>query len=232
MRIGIFAILRAKTKVARLSIRSQIYALFNRQQHPIAVVTGTSTGFGNLTAILLAEAGYRVYGTMRDTDGRNAAAKAALEARGIHVYEMDVTAQASVDAGASAILRDAGRVDVLINNAGISHMGITEAFTAEAVEHQFAANVIGPVRVNRAFLPAMRKAGSGLVVFVSSNVGRMVLPFMGVYGASPTSSGRPASRSRSSNPRHTQPTSSTRSSAPTIPRERPSMPKPRATWTS
>jgi len=152
--------------------------------HPVAIVTGTSTGFGNLTAALLAEAGYRVYGTMRDTAGRNAAAKAALEARGVRVYELDVTDQASVDAAAAAILADAGRVDVLINNAGTAHMGITEAFSAESVERQFATNVIGPVRINRAFLPAMRKQRSGHVVFISSNVGRMVLPFMGVYGAS------------------------------------------------
>ena len=150
----------------------------------VAVVTGTSTGFGHLTALLLAEAGYRVYGTMRDIAGRNAGPRAALEARGVRVYELEVTDQASVDAAATAILADAGRVDVLINNAGTAHMGITEAFTPEAVEQQFATNVIGPVRINRAFLPTMRAAGRGLVIFVSSNVGRAVLPFMGVYGAS------------------------------------------------
>jgi NAD(P)-dependent dehydrogenase (short-subunit alcohol dehydrogenase family) len=151
----------------------------------VAVVTGTSTGFGNLTAQLLAEAGYRVYGTMRDTAGRNAGPKAALEAHGVRVYEVEITDQASVDAAAAAILADAhGRVDVLVNNAGTAHMGITEAFTPEAVEQQFATNVVGPQRISRAFLPAMRKAGRGVVIFVSSNVGRAVIPFMGVYGAS------------------------------------------------
>jgi NAD(P)-dependent dehydrogenase (short-subunit alcohol dehydrogenase family) len=151
----------------------------------VAVVTGTSTGFGNLTARLLAEAGYRVYGTMRDTAARNAGPKAALEAAGVRIYDLEVTDQASVDAAAAAILADAGgRVDVLINNAGTAHMGITEAFTPESLEQQFATNVAGPQRISRAFLPAMRKAGRGLVIFVSSNVGRTVLPFMGVYGAS------------------------------------------------
>jgi len=151
----------------------------------VAVVTGTSTGFGNLTAQLLAEAGYRVYGTMRDTAGRNAAPKAALEAKGVRVYDVELTDQASVDAAAAAILADAaGRIDVLINNAGTAHMGITEAFTPEALEQQFATNVVAPQRISRAFLPAMRKAGRGVVMFVSSNVGRTVLPFMGVYGAS------------------------------------------------
>jgi len=151
----------------------------------VAVVTGTSTGFGNLTAQLLAEAGYRVYGTMRDTAGRNAGPKATLESKGVRVYDVEVTDQASVDQAAAAILADAnGRVDVLINNAGTAHMGVTEAFTPEALEQQFATNVVGPQRINRAFLPAMRRAGRGVVIFVSSNVGRAVLPFMGVYGAS------------------------------------------------
>jgi NAD(P)-dependent dehydrogenase (short-subunit alcohol dehydrogenase family) len=151
----------------------------------VAVITGTSTGFGYQTALLLAEAGYRVYGTMRDTAGRNAGPKAALEAKGVHVHEVELTDQRSVDAAAAAILADAGnRVDVLINNAGTAHMGITEAFTPESLEKQLATNVIAPQRINRAFLPAMRRAGSGVVIFVSSTVGRAVFPFMGVYGAS------------------------------------------------
>jgi NAD(P)-dependent dehydrogenase (short-subunit alcohol dehydrogenase family) len=150
----------------------------------VAVVTGTSTGFGYQTAELLVAAGYRVYGTMRDIAGRNAAPKAALEKLGVRIVELDVTDQGSVDAAAAAILADAGRIDVLVNNAGTAHMGVTEAHTPESVERQFATNVVGPVRVNRAFLPTMRAQRSGLVVFVSSVVGRLVVPFTGVYLAS------------------------------------------------
>lgn len=149
----------------------------------VAVVTGTSTGFGNLIARGLRADGYRVYATMRGIAGRNAAARAALEAEGIVVVDADVTQQASVDAAARTILA-AGRVDVLVNNAGTAHMGVTEAFTPESIERQFATNVVGAARVTRAFLPTMRAARGGLVVFVSSVVGRFVLPFMGFYAGS------------------------------------------------
>jgi len=73
---------------------------------------------------------------------------------------------------------------VLVNNAGTGHFGFAEAFTPAAVEAQFATNVVGPLRVNRAFLPSMRDRKSGLVVFVSSVVGRIVFPFTGIYTAS------------------------------------------------
>jgi NAD(P)-dependent dehydrogenase (short-subunit alcohol dehydrogenase family) len=150
----------------------------------VAVVTGTSTGFGYDTARLFAAAGQRVYATMRDVAGRNAEPAAALSALGIRVIELDVTDQTSVDRAAAHILADAGRVDVLVNNAGTAHMGTTEAFTPESLERQFATNVTGPFRLSRAFLPSMRANKSGLVVFVSSVVGRFVVPFTGVYTAS------------------------------------------------
>jgi len=151
---------------------------------PVAVITGTSTGFGYDTARLLAAAGLRVYGTMRDVAGRNAEPARALGALGVRVIELDVTDQASVDRGAAAILGEAGRVDVLVNNAGTAHFGTTEAFTVESFERQYATNVTGPFRLSRAFLPGMRERRKGLVVFVSSVVGRFVVPFTGVYTSS------------------------------------------------
>jgi NAD(P)-dependent dehydrogenase (short-subunit alcohol dehydrogenase family) len=150
----------------------------------VVVITGTSTGFGFETAKKLAAGGHRVFGTMRDADGRNAAPKRALEALGVTVVELDVTDAASVDRGTAAILAATDRVDVLVNNAGTAHMGVTEAFTPESVERQFATNLVGPARLNRAFLPGMRERRRGLVVFISSVVGRFVLPFVGVYAAS------------------------------------------------
>jgi NAD(P)-dependent dehydrogenase (short-subunit alcohol dehydrogenase family) len=150
----------------------------------VAVVTGTSTGFGYDTARLLAAAGHRVFGTMRDIAGRNAEPARKLSALGITPVELDVTDQDSVDRGAAVILGAAGRVDILVNNAGTAHMGTTEAHTPASLERQFATNVTGPFRLSRAFLPGMRANKSGLIVYVSSVVGRLVVPFTGVYLAS------------------------------------------------
>jgi NAD(P)-dependent dehydrogenase (short-subunit alcohol dehydrogenase family) len=149
-----------------------------------AVVTGASTGFGRLTAQTLAAGGWRVYATMRNVASKNARTAADLRSAGIAVVELDVTSDASVDAAAKTIVAEAGSVDVLVNNAGTGHFGIEEAFTPAAVEQQFATNVVGPLRVNRAFLPSMRERKSGLVIYVSSVVGRVVVPFGGVYTAS------------------------------------------------
>jgi NAD(P)-dependent dehydrogenase (short-subunit alcohol dehydrogenase family) len=149
-----------------------------------AVITGTSTGFGYDTARLLVEAGLSVYGTMRDIAGRNAEPARKLAALGVTAIELDVTDQGSVDRGAAKILDAAGRVDVLVNNAGTAHFGTAEAFTPESFERQYATNVTGPFRVSRAFLPGMRANHSGLVIFVSSVVGRIVIPFTGVYTSS------------------------------------------------
>ncbi|MGA2393752.1 MAG: SDR family oxidoreductase [Candidatus Lustribacter sp.] len=150
----------------------------------IAVVTGAGSGFGRLTAQALARAGWRVYATMRDPAGRNAPAAGELRPAGITVVELDVTSDASVDAAARTILGNGGSVDLLVNNAGTGYFGIEEAYTPAAAERQFATNVIGPLRVNRAFLPAMRERRSGLVVYVSSVAGRLVVPFGAIYGAS------------------------------------------------
>jgi NAD(P)-dependent dehydrogenase (short-subunit alcohol dehydrogenase family) len=149
-----------------------------------AVVTGANSGFGRLTAQAFADDGWRVYATMRKATSTNAQAAADLRAAGVSVVELDVTSDASVDAAAKTILAEVGAVDVLVNNAGTGHFGIEEAFTPSAAEAQFATNVVGPLRVNRAFLPGMREKKSGLVVFVSSVVGRIVLPFGGIYTAS------------------------------------------------
>jgi NAD(P)-dependent dehydrogenase (short-subunit alcohol dehydrogenase family) len=149
-----------------------------------AVVTGASSGFGRATAEAFAANGWRVYGTMRNVATTNAEAAGQLRSKGVEVVELDVTSDASVDAAAHTILGQAGNVDVLVNNAGTGFFGVQEAFTPQAVERQFATNVVGPLRVNRAFLPAMRARGSGLVIYVSSIVGRLIIPFGGIYTAS------------------------------------------------
>ncbi|MBV8748966.1 MAG: SDR family oxidoreductase [Candidatus Eremiobacteraeota bacterium] len=149
-----------------------------------AVITGTSSGFGRLAAEAFAADGWKVYGTLRNVATRNAAAAEALRAAGVTPVELDVTDDRSVEAAATRILGESPVVDVLVNNAGQAFFGVTEAFTPETVARQLDTNVLGPLRVNRAFLPAMRERKAGLVIYVSSIVGRLVVPFAGPYIAS------------------------------------------------
>ena len=147
------------------------------------LITGGSTGFGRDTAETLAKSGHSVFATMRDVDGRNRQHAEALRNAGIHVEELDVTDDASVERGVAAVLKQAGRIDVLVNNAGIGIFGVSEALTTEQVRNQFDVNVVGIHRVTRATLPALRKQGSGLIINIGSVLGRVVVPFGGYYTA-------------------------------------------------
>jgi NAD(P)-dependent dehydrogenase (short-subunit alcohol dehydrogenase family) len=148
----------------------------------IVLVTGASSGFGRLTAETLARVGYRVFAGLRASAGRNAAAAAELRAFAEPV-ELDVTDDASVERAVAHVVAAAGGVDVVVNNAGLGAMGVSEGFTVEQVRQLFDVNVLGPVRVNRAVLPHMRRRGAGLLVHVGSQLGRLAMPFYGVYGA-------------------------------------------------
>ena len=154
------------------------------------LITGTSTGFGRDTAERLARRGDYVFATMRDVSGRNAPHREALERLAsqeglrLRVLELDVTNQTSVDSAIAAALKEAGDLDVVINNAGIAAIGVTEAFTPDQFEQIFAVNVHGVVRVNRAVLPSMRQRRSGLLVHVSSGAGRVTIPALAAYCAS------------------------------------------------
>jgi NAD(P)-dependent dehydrogenase (short-subunit alcohol dehydrogenase family) len=154
------------------------------------LITGSSTGFGRLFTETLARKGHTVFATMRDPGGRNA--KNASEIRTlaekdslpIHVLEMDVTDDASVERAVDAAIAKAGRIDVAINNAGYYLSGLEEAVTAEQAQRLMDTNFIGPVRVNRAVLPHMRRQRSGVLMHISSGAGRVVLPSAGFYCAS------------------------------------------------
>jgi len=148
------------------------------------LITGTSSGFGRDTAETLARAGHVVFASMRDVEGKNRAQAEALRKQGIQVVELDVTNDVSVDEGVQQVLKRAGRIDVLVNNAGIASLGVTEAFTPDQAKVVFNTNVVGLLRTIRAVLPAMRKQGEGLIVNVGSIVGRVTFPFWGIYGAS------------------------------------------------
>lgn len=148
------------------------------------LITGTSTGFGRLTALTLARRGHRVFATMRDPEGKNRAHATALRTTpGIEVLALDVTQDASVDAAIATALRAAGHLDAVLNNAGYSTIGLAETITPDQLLRLFDTNVVGMQRVNRAVLPSMRARRSGLLVHVSSGLGRIVLPIVGLYGA-------------------------------------------------
>jgi NAD(P)-dependent dehydrogenase (short-subunit alcohol dehydrogenase family) len=127
---------------------------------------------------------------MRDPGGRNAKNAAEVrmlaqkESLPIHVLELDVTDDASVGRAVDAAVAKAGRIDVAINNAGYYLGGLAEAVTTEQAQRQMDTNFLGPVRVNRAVLPHMRRQRSGLLMHISSGAGRVVLPSAGFYCAS------------------------------------------------
>ena len=156
----------------------------------VILITGTTSGFGRLMAETLARKGYTVYASMRQASGRNAAAADALrtlaekEGLSLHAVDLDVTHEASVERAVQAVIARTGRIDVLINNAGIGIAGLNETYTVEDVQRQFDTNVFSVVRMNRAVLPHMRRQRSGLIVYIGSASGRFVFPFLGIYSAS------------------------------------------------
>lgn len=156
----------------------------------VIVVTGASSGFGKLTVLELARRGHSVVATMRDVDGRNSKVRdelldaAAAEGATLQVLEMDVADDASVSSTIAQVIAQHGKIDVLVNNAGLMPIGVTEAYTTSDVERLFAVNLFGAVRTDRAVLPHMRAAGGGLLVQVTSLMGRFTIPFFGIYAAS------------------------------------------------
>ena len=148
------------------------------------LITGASTGFGRDTAETLTREGHRVFASFRDIAGRNKSHADALRAKDIKVVELDVINNSSVESAVGNVLSQAGRIDVLINNAGIASAGVSEAFTPEQIRDLFEVNVFGVQRVLRAVLPTLRKQGDGLVINIGSILGRVTFPFFGLYGAS------------------------------------------------
>lgn len=156
----------------------------------VILITGAGSGIGKLSAETLARAGHTVYATMRDIAGCNAGRAqamrdwAAAHGADLHPLELDVLSQASADAAVAAIVREQGRLDVVMQNAGHLVIGPTEAFTAEDMQHAFDTNFYGAQRVNRAALPQLRRQQSGLMLWISSTTTKGGFPpFMGPYGA-------------------------------------------------
>jgi len=159
-------------------------------QKQVVVITGSSSGFGRLFAETFARNGYSVFATMRGVSGKNAKAAenlralAAQNSLDIEVEEMDVTSDESVNKCVASVVSKAGRLDVLINNAGFAFVDLMEAMTLDQTKKIFDTNVFGVQRTARAALPQMHKDGSGLLLQVSSGAGRVVFPTFGIYCAS------------------------------------------------
>lgn len=147
------------------------------------LMTGANGAFGGLAAKAALQGGHQLVATLRDPEGRNAHAAAALRAHGAIVIDLDVTADESVARGAEAAIAALGGLDVLVNVAGVGTHGLTEGFTPAQLTRLFDLNVVGVHRMMRAVLPTLRAQQSGLVINISSLLGRLSLPFYGPYSA-------------------------------------------------
>jgi NAD(P)-dependent dehydrogenase (short-subunit alcohol dehydrogenase family) len=141
----------------------------------VILVTGASSGIGRACATLLAQQGHRVYGTSRTRRGAVA---------DFTMLPMDVTDAATVQAAVQTLLEREGRIDVVVNNAGIGYGGAVEDTALEEAQATFETNFFGALRVCHAVLPAMRAQRNGTIINISSIGGMISLPFQGLYSAS------------------------------------------------
>jgi len=148
------------------------------------LITGASGGFGKLTVLTLLQKGNQIAATMRDVNGRNKIVADELRNAGAIVLEIDVTDDKSVTNGVQNALSELNGLDVLINNAGVGVLGMQEFFTTDDFQKVFDINVFGVQRMNRAVIPYFREKQDGLIIYTSSLLGRIALPFYGVYQAS------------------------------------------------
>jgi short-subunit dehydrogenase len=145
------------------------------QTRPVAIVTGASGGIGEATARALHVAGYWVFGTSRREPG--------TRSPGIEYLVCDVTSDESVKAAVDEVLSTAGRVDLLVNNAGVGLVAGAEESSLEQAKSLFDVNLFGLIRMTKAVLPTMRKQRAGRIVNLSSVMGLIPAPFMALYSA-------------------------------------------------
>jgi NAD(P)-dependent dehydrogenase (short-subunit alcohol dehydrogenase family) len=149
------------------------------------LITGCSSGFGLLTSLAFARRGDRVFAGVRTlASGTRLAQQGQAEGLAVHLIELDVDSTESVTAAIGAVLEAAGRIDTVVNNAGIAVFASIEDTGLETARAILETNFFGPLRVIQAVLPAMRSQGSGQIINVSSGNGIVGLPFSGIYSAS------------------------------------------------
>ena len=147
----------------------------NKTNPGVALVTGASSGIGHATAKALQKAGFRVFGTSR--------CAGAEQAGGVTMLTCDVTDDASVAKLANEVLAKAGRIDLLVNNAGIGLLGAAEESSTAQAQALFDVNVFGVLRVTNAVLPAMRRQEKGRIVNLSSVLGFIPAPYLALYSS-------------------------------------------------
>ncbi len=145
--------------------------------NPVALVTGASSGIGRASAARLAGAGFTVFGTSRTP-------ATATPVPGVTLIPLDVADEASVAACVQTVVDQAGRLDVLVNNAGIAVTGAVEEVPVALARRQFETNFFGVIRVTQAALPVMRRQRAGCIINISSIAGLVPIPFGGFYSAS------------------------------------------------
>ena len=148
----------------------------SQESRPVAIVTGASGGIGEATARALHAAGYRVFGTYRRSP--------ATRSPGIEYLACDVTSDESVRAAVGEGLSQAGRIDLLVNNAGVGLVAAAEESSLEQAKSLFDVNLFGVIRITKAVLPTMRHQRAGRIVNISSVMGLIPAPFMALYAAS------------------------------------------------
>jgi NAD(P)-dependent dehydrogenase (short-subunit alcohol dehydrogenase family) len=148
----------------------------------VAVVTGSSSGIGYQISLILARNGFLTYATMRNPEkGSNLKSVAEKENLSIRVIQLDVTDDNSIAKAVQTVLNEAGRIDVLVNNAGYGLMGAFEDLAIDEIKSQYETNVFGLIRTTQAVLPAMRRQRSGTIVNISSGAGRFGYPAASAY---------------------------------------------------
>lgn len=156
-----------------------------RNTHPgestadVVVITGCSSGIGEATARAFLDDGWTVHATARDTDDLEALAEA-----GCYTTQLDVTKNDHVSTAVEQIVDESGRIDCLVNNAGIGIYGPIEDLPLRSFHRQFDVNVYGPLRLIRAVLPVMREQEAGTIINISSYLGRLSVPGSGAYSGS------------------------------------------------
>jgi NAD(P)-dependent dehydrogenase (short-subunit alcohol dehydrogenase family) len=143
------------------------------------LITGASSGIGEITAILLAETGFKVYGAARSMDKMK-----PLESKGISIINLDLTKDDSIVNCVNTILTKEGKIDILINNAGYGSYGAIEDVPIDEARRQFEVNLFGLARLTQLVLPNMRQHKSGRIINVSTIGGKVYSPFGGWYHAS------------------------------------------------
>jgi NAD(P)-dependent dehydrogenase (short-subunit alcohol dehydrogenase family) len=156
---------------------------FNKMGQKI-LITGASGGFGKLTVKTLLGKGHQVAAAMRDIQGKNKSIADELSQIGAIIIELDITNEESVINGVKHAIDGLGGLDVLFNNAGVGTIGMQEFFTTSDYQKLFDVNVFGVQRMNRAVSPYFRNNQKGLIIYTSSLLGRIALPFYGPYQSS------------------------------------------------